>query len=287
MKRALVLSGGASHGAWQAGSLKYLINDLGISYDILCGVSVGALNVGYLSLYPKEQEKEAFKNLEAIWNNIDDSKMKKNWFPLGPVHGLWLDSFYNSQPLIDLVHSTMDLAKVRASGRDVTVGAVSLKTGNYRTFTQKDDSFIDAILASSAFPMGLNPIMIDGEKYIDGGIKHVLPIKEAIDLGATDIDVIICAPIKTTAHFDDVDALTLGLRCLDFVSDQNIEADLKLAELYNQLVNLGAAPDKKYLKINVIRPTADLGVSSLTFTNADVKKMMEQGYLQANEQYKP
>jgi len=111
--RALVLSGGAVHGAYQLGAIKYLVEDLGMQYDVLCGVSVGALNAAFMSLYPKEQEKAAVANLESIWNNISNSSVRKNWLPFGVVHGLWLDSIYNSQPLIDLVHKTVDLEKVR------------------------------------------------------------------------------------------------------------------------------------------------------------------------------
>lgn len=55
--RALVLSGGAVHGAYQMGAIKYLVEDLGLEYDFFAGVSVGALNSAYMSLYPKGQEK--------------------------------------------------------------------------------------------------------------------------------------------------------------------------------------------------------------------------------------
>src|SRR5208283_3203437 len=103
------------------------------------------------------------------------------------LKGLWTDSVYNSQPLIDLIHSKVSLDKIRASGNKVAVSATAINTGKYTTFTQDDGYFLDGILASSAFPMGLCPIVIDGVKYTDGGVRHSTPITEAIQLGATDL----------------------------------------------------------------------------------------------------
>ena len=285
MKRALVLSGGASRGSFETGALRYLTQDLGRSYDSLHGISVGALNVGFLSLYPKEQEKEAFINLENLWKALDDTSMKKNWAPFGVVHGLWLDSIYSSKPLRDLVYKTMDLNKVKNNGRLVTVGAVSLQDASYKVFNGQDDCFLDAMLASSAFPMGLEPVVINGQKYTDGGVQHIIPMQEAIDSGAEEIDVVICSPIKTTAAFGDVDAVTLGLRCFELMTDQIVNADLKLADLYNQLVSVGLAPGKKLLKINVIRPETDLSIGTFSFTNEDVRATMEIGYQTAKKQF--
>ena len=48
MTRALVLSGGGVKGAFQVGALMHSMGDLGRDYDIVCGVSVGALNAAGL-----------------------------------------------------------------------------------------------------------------------------------------------------------------------------------------------------------------------------------------------
>lgn len=283
--RALVLSGGAVHGAYQLGALKYLVNDLNLQYDILCGVSVGALNCAFLSLFPKTQEKQAVDNLDSIWQNLNNAKIYKNWFPLSVIEGLWKDSIYNSQPLIDLVSSTLNLQTIRQSNRQITVGAVNMATGDYKVFTQNDDSFIQGVLASSSYPMGLKPISINNQKYTDGGVKHIVPLQEAIDAGATDIDIIVCGPPQTTDQFSDVDTVSFGLRCFDFMTDQMTQSDLKVAQLYNQLVQVNAIQNKRYLNIQTIRPTKTLEISSLNFDNSTIKQMIEQGYNEAKQQY--
>lgn len=285
--RALVLSGGGSAGSWQVGAINYLINDLGLTYDCYAGVSVGAINASYLSMYPSSDLKAGFQSLYNLWNNIQDSTVKKAWCPFRELTGIWKDSIYNSQPLIDLMHGSIDLQKIRASGNKIAVSAVQIATGKYVTFTQDDDNFVDGILASSSFPMGLCPITIDGYKYTDGGVRHSLPIKEAIQMGATDLDVIICGPRMPTTGFHDVDAVTWGLRCFDYMTDQMIISDLKMAFMYNKLVSAGLAPDKKLINIRVMQPAQDLPNSSLSFDNATMRALMEQGRREAKEQYKP
>jgi NTE family protein len=283
--RALVLSGGGVKGAYQIGALKHLINERGLKYDIVCGISVGALNVSFLSMFKDDQE--GFAGLLKFWESLDSSKIYKRWFPFGKLHALWKKSLYNSQPLIDLMHSSIDINKVRTSGKKVAVGAVSLDTGDYRLFTEKDDCFIDGVLASSSFPSGLKPIEIDKQLWTDGGVKHITPLKAAIDLGADEVDMIICSPIKTTNKYDK-NSKTIGLaqRTIDLMTDQIIEADIQIANMYNKLVLSGVCSNKRFVKINSIRPDFDLIDDSLRFNNAEINRMIDIGYQDAIVKYK-
>lgn len=280
--RALVLSGGGVKGAYQVGVLQNLVKDRGLSYDILCGISVGALNCAFLGLFSKTDEITAIDQLSSFWSTVENNTIRKEWCPFGKLHALWLKSMYNSQPLIDLIRSHLDMTKVRASGKKISVGAVSLTTGHYRTFTQDDDNLADGVLASSAFPGGLKPIEIDGELYTDGGVKHITPLAEAIALGADEIDVIICCPVMTTTKYDNSSTtLTLALRTIDLMTDEIIAADLKKAQLYNKIALLDPSSDKKFVKINIIRPIQDLTTDSLDFDHDTIMKMMAQGYQDA------
>ena len=284
--KALVLSGGANRGAYQCAATQYLINNLNQQYQIFTGISVGAINASFLSQYAPSNQKQGIIDLYNLWKSLKDSDVKKYWFPFGDIHGLWLDSVYNSNPLWNLVRKHISLDKIRASGNKVSVSAVSVKTGDYKTFTQDDDDFIDGVLASCAYPMGLKPITINGDKYTDGGVKHVTPISEAIKFSATDLDIIICSPPKTTATFDDVDTITFGLRCLAIMQDQMQASDLKLLDLYNKLVSANLVSDRKYLNYKIIRPTADLPGNSLTFDQSIITPLLAKGFSDAQIQYK-
>jgi predicted acylesterase/phospholipase RssA len=285
--RALVLSGGGSAGSFQCGALKYLFEDLGNTYQLFTGVSVGALNASWMAQYAPADQKLGYQALYNLWYNIQDSTVKKNWCPWNIVKGLWSDSVYNSQPLIDLVHNHISLDKIRASGNKVAVSATEICTGKYHTFTQDDGYFIDSILASSSFPMGLIPIVINGIKYTDGGVRHSTPINEAIAMGATDLDIVLCGPKMPSSSFNDVDVVTYGLRCFDYMTDQMVQSDIKMMFMYNKLVSAGLQPDKKFLNVKIIRPSSDLPNSSLSFDNATMRLLLQQGYDQCKLQYKP
>src|SRR5690606_10294018 len=118
--KSLVLSGGADHGAYQVGALKYLIKQKQHDYDIMCGISVGALNVAFLAQF--KDLNEGIDELEKMWINIRKKDIYKRWFPFGELHALWKRSVYNSQPIIDLVYEKIDLDKIRKNGRKIGVG---------------------------------------------------------------------------------------------------------------------------------------------------------------------
>jgi len=160
--RALVLSGGGSKGAYQAGALKYIVGELGVVYDAFCGVSVGAINCGFLSMFGYGQEQESAALLADLWSQLDSSKIYKRWFPFGRWHALWNKSFFDSSPLQNLLRNGINLDRIRASGKKVSVGTVSLSSGKYTIFDQASDHFIDAVIASASFPGMLTPVKFLG-----------------------------------------------------------------------------------------------------------------------------
>ena len=42
-----------------------------VQYDVISGISVGAINAAGISLFPKGQEEEATQFMIDKWNNID------------------------------------------------------------------------------------------------------------------------------------------------------------------------------------------------------------------------
>lgn len=70
LKQALVLAGGGSKGAYQAGCIKALI-ELGYNFNIVTGTSVGALN----ALLVVQKDYEA---LYKLWDEIKISDVLKD-----------------------------------------------------------------------------------------------------------------------------------------------------------------------------------------------------------------
>lgn len=68
--RALALRGGGTKGAYEVGALKALTSLLDpedYAYDVVVGVSVGAINAALLSLFEKGSEPDAVETIEDLW----------------------------------------------------------------------------------------------------------------------------------------------------------------------------------------------------------------------------
>jgi hypothetical protein len=112
--KALVLSGGGAYGSYQVGVLKALAEKNLVGWDVIAGVSVGAINTLWLSSFNKEEILEAIKSLEILWGTLiqGNKSIYKPWFfkPFNYVASLWKGSLYNTKPLLNLLkENTNDL----------------------------------------------------------------------------------------------------------------------------------------------------------------------------------
>lgn len=278
--RALVLSGGADKGAYQVGALKKWMFEDGTDYDIITGISVGAINSAYLCQTPIGQPKEAWSALNALWNQVSDAKVKKSWLPLFVIEALWKQSVYNSAPLQQWIKSGLDPKKVASSGKQLRVVAVSWDSGESRVATQDTPNIPDWVIASSAFPVMLSPITIDGQLWADGGLRSVTPLGEAIRAGATEIDVIQCSDPYAKDDFASKGKAAipgLAIRAIDILTDEIMRADLKICGLKNDLVEAGG-PYKKVAIRRVLSPSVKLVENDLDFSQPTIQRMMKIGY---------
>jgi len=279
------LSGGGSKGSYQAGALKYILGEKGVTYDALCGVSVGAINVAFLAMYNNGQELESSDKLAQMWSQLDNSSIYKRWFPFGRWHAIWKKSFYDSSPLHNLLKTEIDLEKIRESGKQVNVGTVSLSSGKYTIFDQTSDHFIDAVIASASFPGMLTPVSFLGQLWTDGGVKEISPIKKAVELGADIIDVIITNPaVRTKKFIENPTTVDILKRSIDLSTDKIMANDIEKVEMYNILAQ-NMLTHKKYVKLNIIRPESNLIEDLLDFRPEKIREMMEKGYKDAVANY--
>jgi NTE family protein len=64
------MRGGGTKGAYEAGVLKAmaeLLEPIDIAYDVLAGVSIGAMNAAYLATFERGEEAEGIKALLHLW----------------------------------------------------------------------------------------------------------------------------------------------------------------------------------------------------------------------------
>lgn len=184
-KTALVLAGGGSLGAVQVGMLQALIK-LPLSFDMVIGASVGALNAAYLAADPTP---EGVDKLATIWRSI----RRNDIFPLSIKTGLQALLFHSgylidNQALKVLLSQVLSFDNIEDTQVPLHIVAtdfmhgqeIILSSGNVQT----------ALLASAAIPAVFPPIRIDGRLMIDGGVASNTPIDAAIALGAERILVL-------------------------------------------------------------------------------------------------
>ncbi|HVH66344.1 MAG TPA: patatin-like phospholipase family protein [Gemmatimonadales bacterium] len=179
--RALVLSGGGSRGAFELGAADYLVNDLGLDFSVIAGVSTGALNAVVLA---QGRGLDGLRTqvgvLKDVWFGIrsaDDIYRKRF---LGEVLVFLLkDSIYSPKPIWAKIQQYVDPERLQGSGRELRIGATILETGAYRTIDQRDPRIREWTLASASMPLFFPPVHIDGAAAVDGGLRNVTPLADA------------------------------------------------------------------------------------------------------------
>lgn len=272
--KALVLSGGGSHGAYQVGVLKRLMGELSTKYDIFAGVSAGALNAVSLAQYRAGEERAAVTAAEDLWLNIRNSDVKKFFFP-PVISALWKSGIYSTEPLRKLLEENVDVKRLAESGKILRVSSVSLNSGEASIWTEKDQDILDGVMASSAFPGVLQARKARKQLWTDGGVRTVTPLKEAIDAGADEVDVILAfkpGVDKMKGRFTTAEVL---LRALDVMMNEVVVNDLKVCALKNNIDGY------KKIKLNIYQPSIKPFGDHLDFNQTDIAKNIELGYKDA------
>ena len=280
-KTALILSGGGAKGAFQAAAEKYAREVKGYHWDIIAGVSVGALNGTMLAM-------QKYARLWEIWNTISNDQVYTGGLNvLSAIKLLFgAKSFYGIEPLYKLLKKELEVDKITT---DLLIGAVSLVSGEYVQFTRQSPHLAEAVLASSVMPVIWTPVDIDSDhlSMVDGGVRNISPIGDVLDANPDEIVVINCgaetsdplaAPPKTIVD--------IGLRTLDILLNELFVSDMREFIRTNALVQQAAAhgltlvgshgQPLKYFDCKVIEPLAPLG-DTLDFSQAAVQSSLAAG----------
>lgn len=286
-RRALVLSAGSAKGAYQVGVLRKWLYEDEQDYNILCGVSVGAINVLQLGLTQFGNPRESYQLLYNKWKNVSKENIYRDWEPFGKLSALWRQAVYDCSPLHDLIRQDFDIKKIRDSNKQIRVGAVCLNDGQKYFASEKDDNLLDWCCASASVPILMKPVKINNKFWIDGGIKVLTPIAQALALGATEIDIISCSgtPSPDWKLSEGLwSLLSVAYRSYELMHERIMKADFHAIGLYNQF-SIIEKPKFDNVKIRIIRPKEVLHdkVHVLDFDNNTVRRLMDMGYRDASK----
>jgi len=128
--RAAAFAGGGARGAYEAGvvyGLNHAKNPEDFAWDVVTGVSAGALNSAGISLWPPNEGVKMSEWLISVWSNLTTDMVYQSW-PLGWLDGITSESgLYDNTPLLNLmtkIYNTFGQVK-----RKAVVSSVDVNTG--------------------------------------------------------------------------------------------------------------------------------------------------------------
>jgi len=104
-------------------------------YQVVSGISLGALNAHILSQFPKGQEKEAGEKLVDFWTKVGefDGGLTTSW-SWGMIYGFFYEnSIYDATKMYDFIADYFKDAKLE---RHLNIGLSNVLTGQFKSFKE-------------------------------------------------------------------------------------------------------------------------------------------------------
>lgn len=286
MKKALVISGGGSKGAFAGGVAQYLMKQEDRDYDLLLGTSTGSLMISHLALHKLNELKELYTNVnqDSIFSNnpfsirsVDGQKIVS----INHLNTLWnflngRKTFGESKNLRKLIAKNITKEmydEIRSSEKEIVVTVSNLTTNRIEYKSNKDctyEDFCDWIWGSCNYVPFMSLLEKDHCQYADGGFGTLVPIREAILRGATEIDAIILeTEIPLINRLPAKNPFSLLFDVFGFM--------LTHVERHNITIGKLAAKNKD-VQLNLYYTPTVLTTNSLVFDQKMMRKWWKSGF---------
>lgn len=284
--KALVISGGGSKGAFAGGVAHYLMKDLGRDYDMFLGTSTGSLLVPHLAAHDIGKLYNIFTNVQqhdifSVSPFVQRKKGDREFVSIDFVNSLWQfirmkRTFGESKSLKRNIRRNFtkeEYDKIRATKEDVvvTVSNLSMNRVEYKSIREYSyEEFCNWIWISCNYIPFMSLAKVDGYEYADGGLGCVIPIREAILRGATEVDAVVLeAEQMERSKVLGKNPFSLMLNLFGHLLDQVEKNDIIIGKL---------AAKNKGVKLNLYYTPTNLTENSLIFSKRLMTKWWAQGY---------
>lgn len=277
-RATLVLSGGGAKGAYQVGAERVLREEFGFRWERIFGVSVGALNATLLA-------QGAYELLRNIWLTIREQDVYRKFpWPVVAVRLALLGKtgIYDDSPLRQFIEQH---AGKKPFGVSAHVGRVSLVSGKYELVDSSAPDFLDAVWQSATMPLIWDAI--GPSAYVDGGLRNVTPLGDALDFDPTELVVIPCGasriePAKAPANILDVAKRSLMDIITNEIMINDVQQFIRINDMVKQAEAVGLVLKKengepyRYCRITVLEPSKPLG-DTLDFSPESIRARLRHG----------
>jgi NTE family protein len=284
--KALVISGGGSKGAYAGGVAEYLIATQKTKYDLLIGTSTGSLLLPHLALGKIDKLREIYTNFNpADIFNINPFFIKKKgnreYVTIKHWNVLWQllrnkRTFGESKNLRKNITRNFTLEEfltIKNSNTEIVVTVSNLTKNEIEYKTIKEcsyDDFCDWMWISSNYIPFMSLVTKNGNEYADGGFGAVSPIRQAIKMGAKEVDAIILEA-ENMEHNKVLgkNPFSLMVSLFGFIIDQ-IE--------FHNITEGKLAAITKDVKLNLYYTPTKLTENALIFDKTLMKNWWKRGY---------
>ncbi|AEF81221.1 patatin-like phospholipase family protein [Leadbettera azotonutricia] len=221
-KVALVLGGGGAKGFVHIAILE-LLEELGIHVDMVAGVSSGAIVGGlYCAGYSPEMLREALSQLDWVSFFLDrpvspfEDELAAQNLPLrfrlnGGFTPDWGKGYSTGETAYTLFKSlTVKIPSYIEFDKlpiPFAAGAVAVPEGRIEMIRRGD--LAEAIRASMGIQGIFEPLPIDGQRYVDGGLLYNLPVREVRDMGYDVVIAVELFPLPERINTAPMDVLPM------------------------------------------------------------------------------
>lgn len=284
--KALVISGGGSKGAYGGGVAQYLMEVEGKNYDMFLGTSTGSLLVPHLAAGEIDKIHHVYTNVKQ--SNIFSvnpftirKKGSREFVSINFINTLWQfikmkRTFGESKALkrhIKKHFTKEEYNSIKATKDDVvvTVSNLSKNRVEYKSIKDYDyDEFCEWIWISCNYIPFMSLVKKNGFEYADGGLGCIVPIREAIIRGATQIDAIVLE--SESMEYNKVlgkNPFSLMINLFGHLSDQIERNDITIGKL---------AAKNKGVELNLYYTPSKLTENSLIFNKKLMTSWWQQGW---------
>lgn len=284
--KALVISGGGSKGAFAGGVAQYLMEREKREYDMFLGTSTGSLLIPHLAANNIPKIYDIFTNVQqdtifSVSPFVQRKKGDREFVSIDFLNSLWQfirlkRTFGESKALkraIKRQFSVEEYEYIKQQKHDivVTVSNLSLNRVEYKSINDCSyEEFCNWIWISCNYIPFMSLAVVNGHEYADGGLGCVIPIREAIKRGATEVDAIVLE----SENMDKQKVLgknpfSLLISLFGHLLDQVEKNDIEIGKL---------AAKHNNVKLNLYYTPTTLTENSLIFSKRLMVKWWQQGY---------
>ena len=231
-KYALVLAGGGSLGAAQAGMISAIVA-AGQRFDLIIGASAGAINGAYFAADPS---LDGARRLENLWRGVRRWHIMPYSFNCLANIAMRRAFLFHGGALRQLLEANIRYADIADAKVPLHLAATDFLSGDEVVLS--GGRVIDAVLASAAIPGIFPPVEIAGRLLVDGGVSSNAPIAAALKLGATRI-LVLSTGFACALTSPPRGAAARAMHAVGLLVSRQLVSDI---ERYGSLAQIRVAP---------------------------------------------